>query len=260
MNTSKTGGLRWTKWIGIIAMAMLFQSCNDASGARDVQAKARTVPKMSEYLAPGNMHVGSPVFLRAIKEDKILELWVQPKGSREFILVKRYPVAAMSGKLGPKEKEGDNQVPEGFYDVVPAALNPQSNYHLSFNIGYPNEYDRSLGRTGSFIMVHGSDVSAGCIAITDEGIEEVYTMVAEALKEGQKTVPIQVYPFVPTPSRLWQERKSPYFPFWKMMEKTWSWTEENKMPAPVIFENNQLVMKIPTPVLAPSPEKEQGQP
>ncbi|MDH3069140.1 L,D-transpeptidase family protein [Akkermansia sp. N21169] len=258
MSASKRGGLSWMIWVGVLVTTMCFQACNDSAKARDVQAKARTSPKMSEYLAPGNMHVGSPVFLRAIKEDKILELWVQPKGSGSFVLVKRYPVAAMSGNLGPKEKEGDNQVPEGFYEVVPAALNPNSKYHLSFNIGYPNEYDRSLGRTGSYIMVHGSDVSAGCIAITDEGIEEVYTMVAEALKEGQKTVPIQIYPFVPTPARLWQERKSPYFPFWKVLEKTWEWTDLNKMPAPIVFENNQLVMKIPAPLQTPppAPEKE----
>ncbi len=254
MNASKRGVFRWVKCVAILAMTMLVPACNDAANARDVQAKARTSPKMSEYLSTGNMHVGSPVFLRAIKEEKILELWVQPRDSQAFVLVKRYPVAAMSGNLGPKEKEGDNQVPEGFYDVVPAALNPKSDYHLSFNIGYPNEYDRSLSRTGSYIMVHGSDVSAGCIAITDEGIEEVYTMVAEALKEGQKTVPVQIYPFVPTPARLWQERKSPYFPFWKMLEKTWEWTEKNKMPAPVVFENNQLVMK--TPVATPPQQGE----
>ena len=106
-------------WVGVLVTTMCFQACNDSAKARDVQAKARTSPKMSEYLAPGNMHVGSPVFLRAIKEDKILELWVQPKGSGSFVLVKRYPVAAMSGNLGPKEKEGDNQVPEVFTRLFP---------------------------------------------------------------------------------------------------------------------------------------------
>lgn len=210
-------------------------------------ARARTTPKLTEYLSSGGMKIGDPVFLRAIKEDKVLELWVKPRHSERFVMVKRYPIAKLSGALGPKQSEGDQQVPEGFYDVVPASLNPQSKYHLAFNIGYPNDYDRALGRTGSYIMIHGGDSSVGCLAMSDSGIEEIYTLVAQALMNGQKTVPVQIYPFVPTPARLVEEKNSGFYPFWKLLEKTWEWTELNRAPAPVVFENNQLVLKVEKP-------------
>lgn len=170
----------------------------------------RVTPVLNSFLEPCGARVGSPVFLRAVKEDSVLELWVKPDKAECYMLAKRYPIAAWSGKLGPKEKEGDRQTPEGFYEVEPSGLNPRSNYHLSFNIGYPNAYDRSLNRTGSFIMVHGRDVSIGCLAMTDSGIEEIYTMVEQALVHGQKNVPVQIYPFVPTPARLSEEKDSPH--------------------------------------------------
>ena len=116
-----------------------------------------------------------------------------------------YSIAGMSGTLGPKTTEGDKQAPEGFYRVFPHALNPQSRFHLSFNIGYPNAYDKSLSRTGSYIMVHGGKASVGCFAMTDAGIEEIYTLVNEAFKAGAESVPVQVYPFRMTPERMAQE-------------------------------------------------------
>lgn len=156
---------------------------------------------------------GKSCVLRAVKEDSVLELWVKPDKSECYMLAKRYPIAAWSGKLGPKEKEGDRQTPEGFYEVEPSGLNPRSNYHLSFNIGYPNAYDRSLNRTGSFIMVHGRDVSIGCLAMTDSGIEEIYTMVEQALVHGQKTFPCRFIPSCPLRRVCQRKRILPTPPF-----------------------------------------------
>lgn len=214
----------------------------EQSLSRVLLARNRVWPVLSSLLSIHDAQVGDPVFLRAVKEDSVLELWVKPHLRDRFVLVKRYPIAAWSGVLGPKEKEGDGQTPEGFYEVPLSALNPQSKYHLSFNIGYPNAYDRSLNRTGSFIMVHGKDVSIGCLAMTDPGIEEIYTMVEQALSHGQKCVPVQIYPFVPTQERLQKEVDSPYFPFWSVLAQAWYWTERYHLPAQVRLVNGRLVV------------------
>lgn len=174
--------------LGLVLLASvvvtLKMACAEDSVNRADAARERVTPVLNSFLGLCGAKVGDPVFLRAVKEDSVLELWVKPDKAERYVLAKRYPIAAWSGKLGPKEKEGDKQTPEGFYEVEPSGLNPRSNYHLAFNIGYPNAYDRSLNRTGSFIMVHGRDVSIGCLAMTDPGIEEIYTMVEQALIHG----------------------------------------------------------------------------
>lgn len=174
-------------------------------------------------------HFGKPVFIRIIKEDYEFELYVQqPDGN--WKLAKTYDIAGMSGDIGPKTREGDEQAPEGFYRVRPGAMNPRSNYHLSFNIGYPNAYDRSKGRTGSYIMVHGSDVSIGCFAMTDPGIEEIYTLVNEAFKAGVTSVPVQIFPFRMTKERMAEEAFSEHIEFWQHLLPGWEYTEEHGAP------------------------------
>lgn len=175
-------------------------------------------------------HFGKPVFIRIIKEKRELELHVREKGEKSWKLLKTYPIAGMSGTLGPKQAEGDYQAPEGFYEVYPNALNPLSNHWLAFNVGYPNGYDRSLGRTGSYIMVHGGDSSVGCFAITDPAIEEVYTMVDQALKAGQVFIPVQIYPFEMTPQRMLREQDSPHIEFWRYLQPGWQFTHEHHAP------------------------------
>jgi murein L,D-transpeptidase YafK len=141
--------------------------------------------------APGMS--GAPVFIRIFKQEKVLELWVEQLG--RWKLHKQYPVCHFSGELGPKMAEGDGQAPEGFYRVTKSQLNPNSRYHLSFNLGYPNAYERAQGWTGSHLMVHGDCVSVGCYAMTDPLIEEIYGAVAAALAKGQKAVPVHCFPF-----------------------------------------------------------------
>ncbi|MDO4220712.1 MAG: 2-dehydro-3-deoxyphosphooctonate aldolase [Akkermansia sp.] len=175
-------------------------------------------------------HFGKPVFIRIIKEKRELELHVREEEENSWHLLKTYPIAAMSGTLGPKQAEGDLQAPEGFYEVYPSSLNPRSNHWLAFNVGYPNAYDRSLGRTGSYIMVHGGASSVGCFAITDPAIEEVYTMVHQALEAGQKYVPVQIYPFEMTPQRMQNEQDSPHHEFWQYLQPGWQFTHEHAAP------------------------------
>lgn len=175
-------------------------------------------------------HFGKPVFIRIIKEKRELELHVKEEEENSWHLLKTYPIAAMSGTLGPKQAEGDLQAPEGFYEVYPSSLNPRSNHWLAFNVGYPNDYDRSLGRTGSYIMVHGGASSVGCFAITDPAIEEVYTMVHQALEAGQKYVPVQIYPFEMTPQRMQSEQDSPHHEFWQYLQPGWQFTHDHAAP------------------------------
>ena len=176
-------------------------------------------------------HFGKPVFIRIIKEDRDLELWVQ-EADKSWHILKSYHIFGMSGELGPKTAEGDEQAPEGFYRVYPHSMNPRSKFHLSFNIGYPNAYDRKLGRTGSFIMVHGDILSIGCFAMTDARIEEIYTMVNEAFKAGTQYVPVQVYPFRMTDERMLKEQESEHLEFWQHLLPGWQHTETSCSPYP----------------------------
>lgn len=209
-----------------LGMATMFllrpaTACKD----REAQARRHTAPKLLRFW-------GRPVFIRIIKEERVLELWLQSSHSGQWSLFETYPIAAMSGALGPKLREGDAQAPEGFYRVPLSALNPKSRYYLSFNIGYPNRYDREQGRTGSAIMVHGSNVSVGCFAMTDPLIEEIYTLVAAALRAGQAYVPVQVYPFRMTPQRLAEASRSPHAAFWQRLVPAWQHTERFHAPWP----------------------------
>ena len=189
---------------------------------------------------------GDPVFIRIIKEPKILELWMRPRTGTRYFLIKQYPIISMSGHLGPKEKEGDWQAPEGFYRTHAGVLNPNSRYHLSFNVCYPNAYDQALGRTGSLIMIHGGDKSMGCFAMGDPAIEEIYGLVEACVKNtkgGSAFVPVQIYPFIPTPERLDREKDNPHFEFWAFLARAWMWTEEHHAPATVLFKGREMMLE-----------------
>ena len=133
--------------------------------------------------------------------------------------MKTYPICRWSGDLGPKVREGDRQAPEGFYAISPAQMNPQSAYYLSFNTGYPNAFDKALGRTGSQLMVHGDCSSRGCYAMTDEQIAEIYSLGRESFFGGQKSFQLQAYPFKMTPANMAKHRNNPNMPFWKMIKE-----------------------------------------
>ena len=202
-------------------LAMALPSCTPDETDRVAIACRHVKPAFGK-------HFGKPVFIRIVKEKRELELHVEEDDA--WHLLKVYPIAGMSGELGPKQAEGDFQAPEGFYEVYPNALNPRSNHWLAFNVGYPNAYDRSLGRTGSYIMVHGGDSSVGCFAITDPAIEEVYTLVDQALKAGQKCIPVQIYPFEMTPERMEREKHSPHHEFWQYLQPGWQFTHSRHAP------------------------------
>ena len=154
----------------------------------------------------------------AFKQEAELEIWKQDRSGR-FALLKTYPICRWSGDLGPKVREGDRQAPEGFYSISPAQMNPQSAYYLSFNTGYPNAFDKALGRTGSQLMVHGDCSSRGCYAMTDEQIAEIYSLGRESFFGGQRSFQLQAYPFRMTPANMAKHRNNPNMPFWKMIKE-----------------------------------------
>jgi murein L,D-transpeptidase YafK len=164
-----------------------------------------------------NMDRAAPVLIRIYKKESALEVWKQDRTGR-FALLTTYPICKFSGRLGPKVSEGDHQTPEGFYDVTPEQMNPLSREYLAFNIGFPNAFDRSLSRTGSFIMVHGGCKSIGCYAMTDGAMGEIYALVSEAFKGGQDKVQLQAFPFRMTRRNLIQHARNPNIAFWNMLK------------------------------------------
>ncbi len=159
----------------------------------------------------------APIFIRIFKEESQMEIWKQQDDGR-FGLLKTYSICRWSGALGPKKVEGDRQAPEGFYTVTPAQMNPKSNYYLSFNIGYPNAYDRSLGRTGSNLMVHGACSSSGCYSMSDQDAGEIFRLARDAFRGGQRAFEIQAFPFRMTPTNLARHHDDPNMDFWRMLK------------------------------------------
>ena len=111
----------------------------------------------------------SPIILRVFKEEAELEVWKQDS-SGLFQILKTYPICRWSGDLGPKLHEGDRQAPEGFYAITPELMNPNSNYYLSINVGFPNSFDKANKRDGSLLMIHGDCSSSGCYAIDRKSV------------------------------------------------------------------------------------------
>jgi murein L,D-transpeptidase YafK len=165
-----------------------------------------------------NMAKESPILVRIFKEESELEVWKEDRTGR-FALLRTYPICRWSGELGPKIKQGDRQAPEGFYTITPALMNPNSNYYLAINTGFPNAYDRANDRTGQFLMIHGDCSSAGCYAMTDEQIAEIYSLARESFFGGQKAFQIQAFPFHMTALNMARHRNSPHLAFWKMIKE-----------------------------------------
>ena len=182
----------------------------------------------------------SPVIIRAYKKEAELEIWKQ-KSDGQYALLKTYPMCRWSGQLGPKKREGDRQVPEGFYTITPGQMNPNSNYYLSFNVGYPNAYDKAWDRDGGKIMVHGVCSSAGCFSMTDEQIGEIYAIAREAFNGGQREIQFQSYPFRMNAENLAKHRLDPNIAFWKELKNGADHFEVTRAEVPVLVCNRHYV-------------------
>ncbi|MBN9674067.1 L,D-transpeptidase family protein [Roseibium aggregatum] len=207
-----------------------------------------------------NMSSTSPIMIRIFKEESELEVWKQTR-SGKYKLLEEFEICKWSGKLGPKFKEGDRQAPEGFYEITPSLMNPNSSYHLAFNLGYPNSYDRSHGRTGSHLMVHGACSSRGCYAMTDEQVQDIYAMARDSFKGGQRSFQVQAFPFKMTPENLARHRDSPHLDFWKMLKVGYDHFEVTQTPPQVsvcekkyVFDATTLVAGVPFRASAKCPD------
>ncbi len=187
------------------------------------------------------LRYGAPVYIRIFKQESALEVWLQAQDGR-YQLFKNYPICAWSGSLGPKLRQGDNQAPEGFYNVGISQLNPNSRFHLAFNLGYPNAYDRANERTGDFLMVHGNCVSIGCYAMGDAAIEEIYTLVGAALVHGQARVPVHVFPFRLTKVALSAQRQHGWHDFWQDLQPAYTQFEQTRRVPRVTIAQRRYVV------------------
>ncbi len=192
------------------------------------------------------MDTGAPIFVRIFKEESELEVW-KARDDGRFYHFKTYPICNWSGNVGPKTALGDKQAPEGFYRVSDTQMNPNSQYYLAFNLGYPNAYDRALQRTGDALMVHGKCKSVGCYAMTDALMEEIYALAREALKGGQESFEVHAFPFRMTEANMARYQGNPNVPFWKTLKQGYDFFEKYRLPPTVAVCEKRYVVNVKMP-------------
>ncbi len=224
-----------------------------AESSKRLPAKAtkELPPELLALLRQKMMPKSSPIIVRIFKEEAELEVWKQDTAGR-FQLLKTYPICRWSGDLGPKLWEGDRQTPEGFYTITPELMNPNSNYYLSINVGFPNSFDKANKRDGSFLMIHGDCWSRGCYAMTDEQISEIYSLARDALL-GRPSFQVQAYPFRLTPANLARHRNSPNLAFWEMLKIGNDHFETTQLEPRVDVCNRRYVFDAQPPPGSPNP-------
>jgi len=235
-----------------LAGAMTPVRCFGEDG-NPLPAKAtRELPaELLSLLRQKKMPKNSPIILRIFKEEAELEVWKQDT-TGHFQLVKIYPVCRWSGDLGPKMYEGDRQTPEGFYTITPKLMNPNSNFYLAINTGFPNAFDKANNRNGTFLMIHGDCASSGCYAMTDEQIGEIYSMARDSLR-GRPSFQVQAYPFRMTPANLAQHRTNPHLAFWQMLKIGNDHFEATHLEPQVEVCNRRYVFDAQQPPNSPNP-------
>lgn len=166
--------------------------------ARVAEARATDAARAERlFERQGIPYPAALIYIRIFKREHQLELWARALDRPRYRLVKTYDICALAGELGPKRRQGDEQTPEGFYEID--AFNPASQYHLSLHVSYPNAADvRSRGpgirSLGGEIFIHGGCRTAGCIAVTDANIRELYWIAAEIHAAGQDRIPVHIFP------------------------------------------------------------------
>lgn len=217
----------------LLAGVATLSACKPGDGLGDLMGANAPVPAaLVQMIKDQEMSTNSPILVRLYKEESELEIWKQ-KTDGTFALLKTYPMCAWSGKLGPKRMEGDRQAPEGFYTISSAQMNPKSQHHLAFDLGYPNVYDRANGFTGEHLMVHGSCNSSGCYAMDNWQIEEIYALARDAFKGGQRDFQVQAMPFRMTPKNMARHKNNEHYAFWRMLKQGSDRFELTKRPVQV---------------------------
>ncbi len=217
------GGLVWPVLSGYLS---------GRQGDRPITDPVFDRTQLNADLADAGFALGDEAYVRIFKREHLLEVWMRKAGGG-FSLFRAYEICKYSGGLGPKLAEGDRQAPEGFYRVARKQLNPNSRHHLAFNVGFPNAFDQQLGRTGSFLMVHGGCTSVGCYAMTDAQVDEIYAIVEAALDRGQSQVDVSIFPFRMSETALQAEAASPWSAFWRNLKQGFDLFEAARLPPKV---------------------------
>ncbi|MGN6488070.1 MAG: L,D-transpeptidase family protein [Devosia sp.] len=227
---------------GIVAVTLA--ACGGFAPSANVKANKPLPAALTSRIAAIGSTPGAPMMIRIFKESSELEVWKRTTAGG-FKLLKTYEICSYSGDLGPKLKEGDRQSPEGFYTITPALMNPNSNYYLAFNTGFPNKFDRAYGRTGSDLMVHGDCSSRGCYAMTDTGISEIFALARETFKGGNASFQLQIFPFRMTADNLARHAENPNMSFWKNIKAGYDRFEIARTPPTWDVCNRQYVFDVP---------------
>jgi len=190
------------------------------------------------------------IFIRAFKKEAQLEVWGKSEKYEKYQLIKTYSICSSSGELGPKRKQGDGQVPEGFYHID--RFNPYSNFYLSLGVNYPNASDKILGNKGNLggdIFIHGNCVTIGCMPLTDDKIKEVYLMAVEAKSNGQTKIPVHIFPCRMDENGMKYLEKEfktdvKLVPFWKNIQKGYEHFENDKtLPTISVLNNGEYSIR-----------------
>jgi murein L,D-transpeptidase YafK len=215
----------------LVTAAFILAGCSGVQVSEHRSDKPIPAPLIQRMVEKGMMP-GDPIFMRIYKAESELEIWKRDRSGR-FALLQTWPICRWSGQLGPKQKQGDRMAPEGFYMVSRRQLNPNSSYHLSFNLGYPNAFDRAHERTGDFLMVHGACTSMGCYAMTNDAIEAIYAVAREAFDGGQEAFQVQAMPFRMTPENFARHRADPHIAFWRNLKDGYDHFDVSRQPPKV---------------------------
>jgi murein L,D-transpeptidase YafK len=227
--------------VPVLAAALLLASC---ASQIEIAPHLRPLPRDTMMLlGKMGMDAHAPIFVRVFKEESELEIWKQ-RDDGHFYHFKTYPVCNWSGDLGPKVRHGDRQAPEGFYTITREQMNPDSKYHLAMNLGYPNAFDRAQKRNGNFLMIHGGCKSAGCYAMTDALIEEIYAIARESFIGGVDSFQVHAYPFRMTDENMARFSAHEAYPFWLTMKEGYEYFEVTRRLPTVAVCNRRYVVNV----------------
>lgn len=244
--------MRSSKLINTLLFALIVFTLSACSkplptSERLQEVKAERESLYRAQIEMAGLEYGTPAFIRVIKNEAQLELWLKETKFPQYRLYKTYPICNYSGELGPKLAEGDKQAPEGFYTIKADQMNPWSRHHLSFNLGFPNEYDQAHERTGSALMIHGGCSSIGCYAVTDEHVEEIYLITEASIAKGHD-VPVHIFPFHMNAMTMHLHREAPWIVFWHNLKQGYDLFELTKVPPETrhqdfkyVFDNSEII-------------------
>ena len=218
-----------------------------ATAAADADVRQRFTRTFKTAQLPGDLaaigaRLGAPMLLRVFKQEREVEVWVQPEDQQTFVLFRIFPICFYSGKLGPKVKEGDMQSPEGFYFVGPAQMRAKSQYHRAIDFAFPNDYDAAQGYTGTELLIHGNCVSSGCYAMTDPFVEQLYELGSATAATAAQGFWIHAFPFHMTAEALAGQQDSPWLGFWQQLKAGYDAFETSRIPSHIRVEGGRYVV------------------